>query len=557
MLRYAGVPHASTYRWLLFVDPDFQRLVQDLDRELGADLPEAAQTLYGELDSPAYRCALLLILGGGRSRGSVGLLNRASASEDHRVACAASYALGLSGNEEARRLLMDRYRSLVRNPDDHKPGELKAAVEAGLAASGEKAVPFLLEQARLANAALDAREGPPEPGERYYVGEACLASLRIDHLSPELKELFLTESDPRIRSSLLVGLARNPSLEVYGFLAEAAEAEPSRRLDVLQAVGRVISGEMAGPLPSSLADPLRRIFRSGDPQSLQGMDLQSWIALGCQLGGADDLARLRPLFKMDLAKLGGESGPDVRDSLAFSLGRIKDGGKALSEFLEALPEGEDRSGVLAAALRHEESGVPLGPDEIRTLLGGIEKQDPGSIDVCPLLWPLARARVDQEAILGTFERVYADGTATIRATVLDTAGKMGSPSIPFLETVLHRENDPLLRAEAARQLVTLTAGKDSPGRLAPEIAELLIPGKPLGAEVFNERSRRRWAYCELVREYYSRVGTPEDLKTLGSIPDRISFDSSVDPEDARVYRSYLREQCRQARDAILLRDSRD
>jgi hypothetical protein len=555
MLQDAAVPHASAYRWLLFADPDFRGLVQELERELGTRFPDAVDGLYGELQSPAYKSVLLLLLGASRARGSVALLKSAAGSEDHRVACAASYALGVVDDDDARRFLMDRYRSVVEHPGDYKPGQLKGVLEAGLAASGEKAIPFLLEQAQIANAALDAQEGAPQAGDRYYVSEDCLANLRIDRLSPELKDLYRTETDPRIRSSLLVGLTRNPSAEMYEFLAKDAEDEPRHRLDILSAVGTVISNEMSGSVPDPLADPLRRIFRHGAREHLEASDLQSWIALGCRLGGAEDLDRLRPLFTMDLGKVYGNQAPEVRETLAYSLGRVKDGGKTLSEFLQALPEAEDRSVLLAAALRHEDSGITLGPQEIRTVLTGLKKQEPNSIEVCRMLWPLARAKVEQGAILETLGEVYSGGTAQIRGTVLDTAGKMGAASVPLLEHVLQTESGQILHTEAARQLVAVASPEVLKGRLAPELSELLVPGKPLGLEAFTERGRRKWAYCELVREYYTRVGVQEDLDTLDSIPDRLSFEASVDPEDAQVYRSYLREQCQQAMDAIRLRAS--
>lgn len=95
--------------------------------------------------------------------------------------------------------------------------------------------------------------------------------------------------------------------------------------------------------------------------------------------------------------------------------------------------------------------------------------------------------------------------------------------------------------------------EDVKGKMAAEISDLLLPGKPIPIEVFMETGRSRWAYCDLVREYYGRFGTSEDLKTLDSLPERVSFGEGVDEYNARVFRSYLREQCRQAKDSIALR----
>jgi HEAT repeat protein len=556
MLADANAPHASAYRWLLFVDPAFRKLIHELQAELGDEFPKAAQALYGEVESPAYKSVLLLMMGAIRAKGSLGLLKMAaSGTGDHRVNCAASYALGLLDDDDARRVLMDRYRSLSHDPDDYKPGQLKEVIEAGLAASGEKAIPFLLEQARIQHAAEDVKEGPPGADERYYAAESLLASLRIDHLSPELKKLFLTETDPRIRSSLLVGLARNSSAEVFEFLADVAEQEPRHRLDVLYAVGKIVSDEMLGALPGPLADSLRRIFLQAGPETLKDRtDLQSWIHLGCRLGGAEEMARLRPLFKMDFDKLYGEHGPDVRDTIAYSLGRMKDAGNVLSDFLKELPETLDRSVLIAVALRHPESEMELGPDAIQALLAGIQKQEPGSLKICWMLWPLARSSVEQEAIMSTLAGVFASGKEQLlKWTVIDTAGKLGPPSIPFLESVVKGDSGSVLRMEAARRLVAIGSDGELKGRLASELSDLLMPGKPITLDVFKESGRQRWAYGDLVRDYYGRLGTSEDLKMLDMISDRVTFGEGVDPDDATVYRSYLREQCKQAKDAIQLR----
>lgn len=432
MLADAMVPHASVYRWLLFVDPAFRKLTQELTAELGDDFTPAAQSLYGELESPAYKSVLLLMMGASRMPGSLGLLkSAASGNGEHRLACAASYALGLLGDDEARRFLMDRYRSLHPDPDDYEPGQLKEVIEAALGASGEKAIPFLLEQARIQDAAEDATDGPPRAGDRFYADEWSLANLRIDHLSPEVRKTFLAETDPRIRSSLLVGLARNASPEIYGFLADVASQEPDARKDILYALGHVVSGEMLGPVPAPLTDSLRRIFRTegSEPLPKDASDFQSWIALGCRLGGAEEMDRVRSLFKVDFDQLYGDKAAEVRDSMAFSLGRMAKGGALFTEFLNALPETVDRSTLLAASLRHEESCLRLGKDDVQALLAGIQKQSPGSLEICRMLWPLGRAAVEQDAIVGTLDRLYAGGPEKIlKGTLIDTAGKLGAPS---------------------------------------------------------------------------------------------------------------------------------
>jgi hypothetical protein len=56
-----------------------------------------------------------------------------------------------------------------------------------------------------------------------------------------------------------------------------------------------------------------------------------------------------------------------------------------------------------------------------------------------------------------------------------------------------------------------------------------------------------------VLEYYSRFGSRADLALLDALPERVKFGQGLPEEDDLRHRSYLREQCRQAKDAIALR----
>jgi hypothetical protein len=431
---------------------------------------------------------------------------------------------------------------------------LKGVVEAGLSACGERAVPLLLEQGRAELTGYDMEDGPPSSDERFLVTEWLLADLRIDHVSPEMKARILSETDPRLRSSMLVALARNASPDVYRFLAETAEQDVRHRGDILRVVARALGNdEVQGMDVAPLTDSLGRIFRQVELEKLRDpLDIQSYFALGCRLGISENLDRLRPLLKLDFDKLGGEDAPDVRDSMAYWMGRMKGGEKLFEEFLQGIPDETIRRQMLEAFRRHPDSPVNT-PVDILKLAGSLTKQETLDEGGSMTLWVLSRATTEKETILSAFRGVYERSAPGARARLTDTAAGLGAVSTPFLESVLGGKDDILVRAVAARRLLEFLPEDEVRGRLAAHYSALLVPVDPVSTGDTRGFGRNIWAYGDLVLDYYSRFGSRADLSLLDALPERVKLGRGLPEEDAVRHRSYLREQCRQAKNAIFLR----
>jgi hypothetical protein len=560
VLRTAHYGTADALSDLVFGDDDgFRKMVREAKTLLGDNYAPAIQGLLENMKSPSYRSILLLMLGAGHCAESIPLLKSALAEgQDVITMNAAAYSLGVMQNDEAFAFLSKYHETLLSKAPDLR-GLIKV-VQAGLAANGEKAIPMLLEGLKGDAAADIAKDGVPENYEASLRGyhNSWLAHLRMDHVPESLQQALKGDLEPRVRHNILFALAANKCADTYKFLADTFRENPDAlvKSSVVQAIFETLASpvENASKQSEEIRPLLGTILR--DASSLDRVSYpmaDSLVMIACKLDTEQSRQWLQSMIKRDLGAVYGDDASDLRNVIAWRLGFLQNGEPLLQDLLKSIPAGEDPAVLQSHYYRN--SNVPFNNEEaVQSLLSSMKKFKPDSPDFFTRLTALERASVDREAVVAAFQSAYVDAEKPAsRLRMIVAGGNLGDAASPFLDSIVRSQDGLVLRVLAADQLLRVSTDANLQERLWGDMNSILAPVNKIGGDVFYTMSSGRNMYGDLIRDYYSRFGTPRDIPLLQALPSLVSFDSRAPEDWVTYYRSSLRTQCLQAEDTIALR----
>jgi hypothetical protein len=545
---------------LMFGDDDsFRKLVRDAKELLGNSFAPAVQGLLETMKSPSYRSVLLLMLGAGQCTESLSLLkDTLAAAPDPLTMNAAAYSLGVMRSNEAFEFLSKYHETLLHNAADLR-GLIKV-VQAGLAANGEKAIPLLLAGLKADAAASIAKDGAPENYEASLTGyhNAWLAHLRIDRVPDSFREALKGDLEPRVRHNLLFALAANKSAETYQFLADTLRDNPDPlvKSSVLQAVFETLARpvENASRRSEEVRPALEKMLHdAGSIDRVTYTMADSLLFIASKLDSDTSRQWVQNLIQRDLGALYGDNAPQLRSTIAWRLGFVQDGEALLQQLLKTTPDA-DEAAVLQANYYRNSNVAFTSKEAVQSLLTSMTKFKPDSPDFFVRLTALERAGTSQEAVAAAFQNAYSDAEQPgSRFRILVGAGNLGEASASFLQSVVRSQDGLVLRVLAADQLLRVSSDANLQEKLWADMRSVLAPVNPVGGDVFYTMAAGRNMYGDLIRDYYSRFGTPQDVPLLDALPNLVSFDSRAPEDWVTYYRSSLKTECLKAQDAISLK----
>ena len=559
ILHDASTGHVEPLHLILFGDnPSFRELVKEFQTRLGSDFSGTVLELYEELHSPAMRSVLLLALGSAHKQEAMAAMKDVLAEgQNHVVMAASAYAIGLLGTDEALSFLTS-YERLLSVDSAPSSDNVRTCVHAAIATQGEKVVPVLMELSRRQLSDIPLHS---EPDEYLYIeySDRWLSHLRLGDVSPSFRQMIRDEPDPRLRFTMLVALTENKKPENYEFLAELYNESSDKELrrEVLAALRITCfrKGESASQTDNEIRTVLRGLLESTRPGGEDPYVMDKMTALAVRMGDAASVEWIEQIARRALDDENDPSLDMVRDHLPYYLARLPDGRRHIHELAERASSRDARLEILLRGYQ----GHHLRLDDrevVQEFTGALAKAEPRRRLFERLIRTLGRAEVDREAVLKAFSSAYDTASLSIRHRLLEASGALGNDSRPFFDAVLNGNDGPLLRAQAARQLIKISSAEnvETRERVRVALAPLLTPTNEISTEIFQSARYGHGAHAALIRDYYKKYGTEADLGLLEAVPERLVFDRTATPKLwAKSYRARIVAACNEARDVIMLR----